>query len=85
MNRHVTNRSWMPEHIEELRQLVNAGASPLRAAARLKRSRFAVQMKAKESGFPFMDKRVAKRQQQGTRGRGSPRAGPEMNNTALRG
>lgn len=63
MNRHVTSRSWTSEHIEELRKLVEAGASPLRAAARLNRTSVSVQIKAKELGIPFRDKRIVKRQQ----------------------
>ncbi|MEH2513503.1 hypothetical protein V1291_004857 [Nitrobacteraceae bacterium AZCC 1564] len=59
--RHVTNRTWMPAQIEELRQLVEAGASPVKAAARLKRSILSVQIKAKDLGYPFADKRVVKR------------------------
>jgi len=62
MKRHVTNRSWTSEHVEKLRELVKAGASPLRAAVRLRRTTVSVQIKAKEAGFPFADKRVAKRE-----------------------
>lgn len=51
----------MPAQIEELRQLVEAGASPVKAAARLKRSILSVQIKAKDLGYPFADKRVVKR------------------------
>lgn len=58
---HVTNRTWMPAQIEELKQLVEAGASPLKAASRLKRSMIAVQTKAKDLGCPFVEKRVLKR------------------------
>ncbi|WP_424630544.1 hypothetical protein [Bradyrhizobium sp. SYSU BS000235] len=63
MRSHLTNRSWTSEHVEELRKLVEAGASSLRAAARLRRTATSVQIKAKESGFPFTDKRIAKRRQ----------------------
>lgn len=58
---HVTNRTWMPSQIEELRNLIAAGASPVKAAARLKRSTVSVQIKAKDLGCPFTDKRVLKR------------------------
>lgn len=58
---HVTNRTWMPAQVEELRRLVEAGASPVKAAARLKRSTVSVQIKAKDLGTPFADKRVLKR------------------------
>lgn len=61
MARHITNRTWLPEHIQELRNLVEAGASPIRAAARLKRSQVSVQGKAKAEGFPFQDLRKVKR------------------------
>lgn len=58
---HVTNRTWMPAHIDELRKLVETGASPVKAATRLKRTTVAVQIKAKDLGYPFADKRVLKR------------------------
>ncbi len=64
MTRHITSRTWLPEQIEVLRKLVEAGASPIKAAARLKRSAVSVQMKAKEAGVPFPDRRHVKRQQQ---------------------
>ena len=51
----------MPDQIEELRALVEAGASPAKAAARLKRSTVAVQIKAKDLGYPFTDMRILKR------------------------
>jgi hypothetical protein len=51
----------MPDQIEELRTLVEAGASPAKAAARLKRSTVAVQIKAKDLGYPFTDMRILKR------------------------
>lgn len=63
MRTHITSRTWMPEQLEELRALVTAGASPARAAARLKRSIASVQIKAKDEGFPFVDRRIVKRQQ----------------------
>lgn len=40
---------------------MEAGASPIRAAARLKRSQVSVQGKAKAEGFPFQDLRKVKR------------------------
>lgn len=63
MTCHITSRTWLPEHIEVLKKLVEAGASPIKAAARLKRSAISVQMKAKETGVPFPDRRHVKRQQ----------------------
>lgn len=61
--KHITNRTWLPEHIDELRTLVEAGVSPARAGVRLKKSSVAVQTRAKAEGFPFPDKRVLKRRQ----------------------
>ncbi len=61
MRTHVTSRTWTAEQIKELKDLVEAGASPNRAAARLKRSVVAVQAKAKAEGFPFKDLRQVKR------------------------
>jgi hypothetical protein len=61
--RHLTSRTWLPEQIQELRALVKAGASPVRAAARFKRTVIAVQTVAKLNGFPFPDFRKVKRRQ----------------------
>jgi len=58
---HITSRTWTLEQFAELKALVEAGASPLRAAARLKRSVMSVQGKAKAEGIPFKDLRVVKR------------------------
>lgn len=63
MTRHITSRTWLPEQIEVLRKLVETGASPIKAAARLKRSAVSIQMKAKETGVPFPDRRHVKRKQ----------------------
>jgi predicted nucleic acid-binding Zn ribbon protein len=62
MNRHVTSRSWTSAQIDELRELVNSGASPARAASRLNRTTTSVKIKAKILGFPFTDSRVLKRE-----------------------
>ena len=59
--KHITTRTWTPKQIEELRKLVETGASPHRAAARLKRSVTSVQSKAKAEGFPFKDLREVKK------------------------
>lgn len=64
MRSHVTSRTWTAEQIKELKDLVEAGASPNRAAARLKRSVVAVQTKAKAEGFPFKHLRDVKRDRQ---------------------
>lgn len=61
MARHVTNRTWLPEQVEELRALVESGASPVRAAARFKRTVVSVKIKAKAEGFPFRDVRQVRR------------------------
>lgn len=61
MRTHVTSRTWTAEQTQELKDLVEAGASANRAAARLKRSVVAVQTKAKAEGFPFKDLRQVKR------------------------
>jgi hypothetical protein len=61
MGRHITSRTWTLEHLEELKALVKAGASPVRAAARLKRTIASVRTIAKQGGFPFPDQRYVKR------------------------
>lgn len=61
MKKHVTNRSWSPAHIERLRELVLAGASPARVAAHFNRSTTSVQSQAKRLGCPFPDSRLVKR------------------------
>ncbi len=62
MVRHITTRTWLPHQVEELKKLVEAGASPARAAAHFRRTQCAVQIKAKAEGFPFTDRREVKRQ-----------------------
>lgn len=61
MRQHVTNRTWSPAHLDRLRELVLAGASPARVAAHLHRSMTSVQSQAKRLGCPFPDSRVLKR------------------------
>lgn len=51
----ITCRSWTAEQIKLLRALADGGASPARASVVLKRSRLAVQSKARELGAPFGD------------------------------
>jgi len=47
------NHSWTDEDCERLRHFVRSGASPLRAAAALKRSVQVTKNKARELGAPF--------------------------------
>jgi hypothetical protein len=65
MRKHVTSKSWSPAHIERLRELVLAGASPVRVAAYLHRSMTSVQSQAKRLGCPFPDSRPVKRARRG--------------------
>ena len=51
----ITCRSWTAEQITLLRALADGGVSPARASVVLKRSRLAVQSKARELGTPFGD------------------------------
>ena len=51
----ITCRSWTAEQIKLLRALADGGVSPARASVMLKRSRLAVQSKARELGTPFGD------------------------------
>ncbi|KIZ39232.1 MULTISPECIES: hypothetical protein [Rhodopseudomonas] len=52
---------WDDQQIEQLKELVASGASPIRAAAALKRAQSSVQAKARKLGTPFMGSREAKR------------------------
>lgn len=61
----VMLNAWTPEEDERLRSLVQKGASPLRAAAVLKRRRAAVIARGRKLGCPFptataVRKRMAK-------------------------
>lgn len=58
--RRLANQSWTPEQLARLQQLAVEGASPLRAAAALRRSITAVQKKALMLGTPFQHRRVVK-------------------------
>ena len=58
--RRVTGQIWTPEQIDLLRALVNKGVTPGRASVVLKRTRQAVQNKARELGSPFADTRAVK-------------------------
>jgi hypothetical protein len=61
MTKHITNRTWKPEDIKRLEQMVRSGVSAVRAAVVFKRSVLCVKAKAKENGFPFPDERLVKR------------------------
>jgi GcrA cell cycle regulator len=54
-------RPWDDEQISRLKELIESGASAVRAAAALKRARSSVQVKARKLGMPFMASRDAKR------------------------
>lgn len=58
--KHPTSRSWTPEQDERLRELLDAGATALRAAAALKRTIGAVQTRARNLGTRFKPKREAR-------------------------
>lgn len=61
MRRHVTCRTWTNDQNDRLKEMVLAGASPLRASVHFKRSIIGVQMQAKKIGFPFPNRRDVKR------------------------
>jgi hypothetical protein len=50
---HTTIRTWTPEQIELLRNLVRKNVSPFRAPVVLKRTASSVQLKAREIGMAF--------------------------------
>ncbi|WP_022721362.1 hypothetical protein [Rhodopseudomonas sp. B29] len=54
-------RPWDDEQVARLKELIESGASAVRAAAALKRARSSVQVKARKLGMPFMASRDAKR------------------------
>jgi len=54
-------KSWDDEQIARLKALVASGASPIRAAAALKRAQSSVKAKARKLGMPFVGSREAKR------------------------
>ena len=62
---HVTNRTWTPQDIERLKQMVETGVSAQRASVAFRRSIVAVKSQAKKCGFPFPDERELKRKRQG--------------------
>ena len=59
----TTRTTWLPEQDAKLRALVDAGASPIRAAGVFRRTVAAIQNRARVIGRPFKhikDYRVAK-------------------------
>jgi len=54
-------KPWDEAQVAQLRALVAGGASPVRAAAALKRAQSSVQAKARKLGTPFIGSRQAKR------------------------
>ena len=60
MRRPIT-RPWTDEEIETLKALVAKGASPLKAAAALKRGLDSVKQKAKLVGTPFQTLQEARK------------------------
>lgn len=59
----VTSQTWTELQLEQLRALVRKGASVARASVALKRTRDAVQNKAREIGSPFATQRELKQSQ----------------------
>lgn len=53
----ITSRSWTPDQVERLEELLAAKASPARAAVVLRRSIVSVQVKARAIGKPFPNMR----------------------------
>lgn len=56
----VTRRSWTPDQINLLFELIDKGVSAARASVALKRPKLAVQNKARQLGKPFQDVRDVK-------------------------
>ncbi|WP_424630258.1 hypothetical protein [Bradyrhizobium sp. SYSU BS000235] len=65
MAAHLTNRTWTPQDIVRLKQMVETGVSAQRASVAFRRSLVAVKSQAKKCGFPFPDERELKRKRQG--------------------
>ena len=54
-------RPWSTEDLEKLKSMANAGASPVRCAAALRRTVASVRTKAREQGTPFRTQREARK------------------------
>jgi hypothetical protein len=50
---HVTSRTWTPEDVRRLRNMVEEGVSATRAAVVFRRTTNAVKMQAKKIGYPL--------------------------------
>ena len=61
--RRITAPAWSSQDIQDLRNLVQKGASSSRCAVALKRSPDSVRLKAKELGVPFPSMLELKRKQ----------------------
>lgn len=62
--KYIAKRIWRPEDVAKLKDFVERGVSPMRAAAHFRRSIGAVQERARLEGFPFPDRRVVRRERQ---------------------
>ncbi len=51
MPTHVTSRTWMPNDLERLKQMVETNVSAVRAAVAFKRSVVAVKIKGEGAGL----------------------------------
>jgi hypothetical protein len=60
--KHVTNRTWKPDDLRRLQEMVSKGVSAARAAVALRRTTVAIKAQAKKMGCPFPDDRVLKRE-----------------------
>jgi hypothetical protein len=56
-----TSKSWSDADNELLKALAAAGASPIRAAAKFKRSTISVTTQARKLGVPFLPHRIARK------------------------
>ncbi len=65
MSTHVTNRTWKPEDIKRLEEMVRSGVSAVRASVAFRRSVTGVKAQAKKLGCPFPDERQLKRNRRG--------------------
>lgn len=61
MAKHITSRTWLPDDLQRLEEMVTSGMSEARAAVAFKRTVVSVKIKAKANGFPFPDERELKR------------------------
>ena len=61
MPRHMTSRTWMPDDLRRLEDMVRSGVSATRAAVAFRRSIVSVKTQAKRLGCPFPDERALKR------------------------